>query len=254
MPRRNRTPEEEPRFCSTHAAKALARKPTRLDRSRSLALLLMPCIALSTSMLVGHASAQEATIVTLGDSNTSGFGVGAQEAFPARLEAMLRKRGQAVRVVNAGVPGDTFGGMLGRVDSSVPQGTRLAIVQGGYNDLVDGVPPDQTVADLRGILSNLHGRHIKTVLCGFFYKHWDGIGRKLAATYHATFVPGSTCYDPRHRGPDGLHMSEEGHEVVAARLARVLQPAAYSRLKSTRPSWQRVGVVQHGQIRSPHRH
>ena len=43
-------------------------------------------------MLVGHASAQEATIVTLGDSNMSGFGVGAQEAFPASLEAMLRKR------------------------------------------------------------------------------------------------------------------------------------------------------------------
>ena len=93
-------------------------------------------------------------------------------------------------------------------------------------DLANGVSHDQTVADLRGILANLRGRHIKTVLCGFFYKHWDGIGRKLAATYHAIFVPGSTCYDPRHRGPDGLHMSEEGHQVVAARLARVLQPAA----------------------------
>ena len=82
-------------------------------------------------------------------------------------------------------------------------GHKLAIVQGGYNDLANGVPHDQTVADLRGILANLRGRHIKTVLCGFFYKQWDGIGRKLAATYHATFVPGSTCYDPRHRGPDG---------------------------------------------------
>ena len=211
MPRRKRTPEEERRFCNTHAAKALARKPARLDRARGLALLLTSCVALSTSMLVGHASAQEATIVTLGDSNTSGFGVGAQEAFPARLEAMLRKRGRAVHVVSAGVPGDTFGGMLGRVNSSVPQGTTLAVVQGGYNDLANGVPHDQTVADLRGILANLRGRHIKTVLCGFFYKHWDGIGRQLAATYHATFVPGSTCYDPRHRGPDGLHMSEEGH-------------------------------------------
>ena len=254
MPRRRRTPEEERRFCNTHAAKALARKPARLDRARGLALVLTSCVALSTSMLVGHASAQEATIVTLGDSNTSGFGVGAQEAFPARLEAMLRKRGRAVHVVNAGVPGDTFGGMLGRVDSSVPQGTRLAIVQGGYNDLANGVPHDQTVADLRGILANLRGRHIKTVLCGFFYKHWDGIGRKLAATYHATFVPGSTCYDPRHRGPDGLHMSEEGHQVVAARLARVLQPAAYSRSKSARSSWQRVGIVQPRELRSPHRH
>ena len=80
-------------------------------------------------MLVGHASAQEATIVTLGDSNTSGFGVGAQEAFSARLEAMLRKRGRAVHVVNAGVPGDTFGGMLGRVDERAA-GHELAIVRG----------------------------------------------------------------------------------------------------------------------------
>ena len=89
MPRRKRTPEEEPRFCNTHAAKALARKPARLDRARGLALLFTPRLALSTSMLVGHASAQEATIVTLGDSNTSGFGVGAQETFPARLEAII---------------------------------------------------------------------------------------------------------------------------------------------------------------------
>ena len=65
---------------------------------------------------------------------------------------MLPKRGRAVHVVNAGVPGGTFGGMLGRVDLSVPQGTRLAVVQGGYNDLANGVSDDQTVADLRVLM------------------------------------------------------------------------------------------------------
>jgi hypothetical protein len=107
-------------------------------------------------MLVGHASAQEATIVTLGDSNTSGFGVGAEEAFPARLEAMLRRRGRAVHVVNAGVPGDTFGGMLGRVDSSVPQG--------GYNGLGQWGFTRSNRCRPAWDLANLRGRHIKTVL------------------------------------------------------------------------------------------
>jgi acyl-CoA thioesterase I len=226
MPSRKRMPQGEPKSVSADAVFPY--------QAYGLALLITCCVVLNTLMFVGRASAQEGTIVALGDSNTSGFGVGQQQAFPARLESMLHKRGQAVHVVNAGVPGDTFGGMLGRVDSSVPPGTKLVIVQGGYNDLVDGVPPDQTVADMRAILSRLHGRHINTVLCGFFYKDWDDIGRKLAAKYQAKFVPGSTCYDPNHRGPDGLHMSSEGHKVVAERLARVLQSGAYSQSKHVR--------------------
>jgi acyl-CoA thioesterase-1 len=168
------------------------------------------------------ASAQERTIVALGDSNTSGFGVGSQEAFPALLQDILRSHGQPVRVTNAGVPGDTFGGMLSRLDRSVPAGTNVVIVQGGYNDLVDGVPPSQTVANLKEILARLHARRIKTVLCGFFDPNWDAIGRRLAATYRATFVPGGACYDPGLLGPDQLHMSAAGHEVVAVRLARVV--------------------------------
>jgi lysophospholipase L1-like esterase len=65
--------------------------------------------------------------------------------------------------------------MLSRLDRSVPAGTNVVIVQGGYNDLVDGVPPSQTVANLNEILARLHARHIKSVLCGFFDPNWDAI-------------------------------------------------------------------------------
>ncbi len=194
--------------------------------------LLFASIALTSAMFAANSSAQESDVsatpegpvVVLGDSNASGTGVGPQEAFPAKLEQNLRSRGRAVSVINAGFPGDTFGGMLARVDFSVPQGTKLVIVQGGYNNLANGVPTDQTIADLNDILARLQGRGIKTVVCGFFDKNWDAIGRKLAATHGATFVPGSTCYDPQHVGPDGLHMSATGHEVVAKRLTGVVQP------------------------------
>ena len=64
---------------------------------------------LLTVAVTGYASAEDAKIVALGDSNTSGYGVGSQDAFPARMEKILRKKGRPVRVVNAGVPGDTLG-------------------------------------------------------------------------------------------------------------------------------------------------
>jgi acyl-CoA thioesterase-1 len=179
-------------------------------------------LLLGTLLLGASASSQEALVVALGDSNTAGFGVGAGQAFPAHLEVMLRQRGHDVRVFNAGRPGDTFGGMLARLDSSVPSGTRLVIVQGGYNDVVVRTPPDRIVAAMQGILARLKARHADVVLCGFFYPDWDAVGRSLAASFQATFVDGSACYDPGSRGPDGLHMAAAGHQVVAARLASVV--------------------------------
>lgn len=176
----------------------------------------------ATSVLLARDASAEDTIAVLGDSNASGFGVGQDEAFPARMQRMLSKRGHAVRVVNAGVPGDTFGGMASRVDSDVPRGAKTVIVQGGYNDLAMGVPPEQSIANMKRILSKLHARRSNVVLCGFFRKNWDAVGRRLANQYGARFVPGSTCYDPKHRGADGLHMSASGHQVVAGRLAGVV--------------------------------
>jgi acyl-CoA thioesterase-1 len=179
-------------------------------------------------LAIGTASSQP-LIVALGDSNTAGWGVGQANAFPSQLNAMLRRRGYNARIANAGVSGDTFGGMLSRLNTSVPTGTRLVIVQGGYNDLIRGTPRDVIIARMQGILAQLRARRVSAVLCGFFFPEWDAVGRKLAAQYGARFVPGSTCYSPKHTGPDRLHMSAEGHTVVAQRLVPVVASALSSR-------------------------
>src|SRR5689334_19437828 len=101
---------------------------------------------------IAPASAQ-ATIVVLGDSNTQGYGVAPQQAFPARLEATLRASGRAVQVVNAGVALDTLGRMLARLDTSVPAGTRIVVVQGGFNDIDQDVPANVSAANMRAILA-----------------------------------------------------------------------------------------------------
>jgi acyl-CoA thioesterase I len=83
-------------------------------------------IVFATAMMVlggVPSAASTVNIVALGASNTAGKGVGSDQAFPAQLEAMLRAKGYDAHVTNAGVNGDTTSGMLGRLNTSVPDGT-----------------------------------------------------------------------------------------------------------------------------------
>ena len=149
--------------------------------------------------------------------------MGRESAFPARLQTMLRRSGYDVQVANAGIPGDTLRGMLARLDHYVPPGTRLVIVQGGYNDVMAGTSGPALAASIEGILSHLAARRIKAVLCGFYNPGWDAAGRAIARRHGAVFVAGPVCYDSRYRGWDGLHMTAAGHQVVATRLFPVVQ-------------------------------
>jgi acyl-CoA thioesterase-1 len=178
---------------------------------------------LGAILLSGPAYPQSSRIVALGDSNTAGFGVGPQQAFPAHLEALLRATGNDAQVVNAGVSGDTTSGMLSRLDAAAPPGTQAVIVQGGYNDRLRGSPPPAIIANIEAILARLSARQIRGVVCGFFDPGWDAVGDAVARKYGAVFVPGGACYDSTYRGPDGLHMDATGHQVIATRLLPVMQ-------------------------------
>src|SRR6195256_6691474 len=83
----------------------------------------------ATFGLLYFSAAQAATVVALGASNTFGKGVSRAQAYPAQLEALLRAKGLNAHVVNAGINGDTTGGMLARLDRVVPKGTRVFILQ-----------------------------------------------------------------------------------------------------------------------------
>jgi acyl-CoA thioesterase I len=180
-------------------------------------------LVLGTLLFSGAAFPQSIRIVAIGDSNTAGFGVAREEAFPAQLEALLRAAGHDAQVWNAGRTGDTFGGILARLDHYVPDGIQIAIVQAGFNDMLRRTDPNLVVSYIDAILTRLHARHVNVVLCGFFYPDWDAVGQALARQHGAVFVDGGSCYDSRYRSLDGLHMTPAGHQVVAARLLPVIQ-------------------------------
>jgi acyl-CoA thioesterase-1 len=175
--------------------------------------------ATDNMMRDGRATTASLRIVALGDSNTAGFWVGRANAFPALMEASLRAEGIDVEVLNRGISGDTTGGMLARLDAAVTPGTRVVILQGGYNDRSRAVPAQDTAANIDAILARLGARRVRVVLCDLSGAQWAAIARR----HGALLVPSSTCYDADSRGFDGLHMNAAGHRIVAARLKPVVR-------------------------------
>lgn len=143
----------------------------------------------------------ERPILAFGDSLLAGYGLKDGEAYPARLEQALRARGVNARIANAGVSGDTTAAALQRLDftlKSQNEKPELAIVSLGGNDMLRGLPPEQTRQNLDAILRRLTDEHIKIVLLGMmaapnlgkeFATRFNPIYPQLAQAHGATLVP-----------------------------------------------------------------
>lgn len=147
-------------------------------------------LVITVLFALASAPAGAATVVALGASNTFGKGVARNQAYPAQLEAILRAKGANVRVVNAGINGDTTEGMLRRLDQVVPKGTSAVILQPGGNDRRKG-SPDRTSE----IQSRLSGRGIPVIM-----------------------IPNSAFRGLPHQ-PDGQHLTPEGYHMLAQQVA-----------------------------------
>ena len=107
---------------------------------------LVQALALGAALALafaGQASARKLRLVVLGDSLAAGYGVAPGKAFPDQLQAALSAKGWDVKVVNAGVSGDTAEDGLARYDWAVPPDADALIVELGANDMLRGLPPER---------------------------------------------------------------------------------------------------------------
>jgi acyl-CoA thioesterase-1 len=161
--------------------------------------LALTAIFALVAALLSTFPARALNIVAIGASNTSGLGVGAQNAYPALLEALLRKKGVNAHVINAGQSGDVTAGMRNRLDAAVPKGTDLVILQPGANDLRFFGSKEVRTANIEAMKQRLHARGIRVIVYDpdpvprDFYQ-WDGIHfnaaahAKIAATLAAQII------------------------------------------------------------------
>ena len=182
------------------------------------------------------AASGDGVLVALGDSLTAGFGVAADEAFPARLEARLRTEGYAYRVVNAGVSGDTTAGGLRRVDWVLRARPEVVIVALGANDGLRGQIPQATQANLEEIVSRLQAAGARVLLAGMrltpnyggeYTKEFEAVFPAVARRAKVALMPfllDGVAGSPRLNQADGIHPTADGQQVIADHLWPYLRP------------------------------
>jgi acyl-CoA thioesterase I len=171
------------------------------------------------------AFAAEAQVVALGASNTRGYDLPLSEAWPAKLEALLRKKGYPVNVSNQGINGDTSDGMLSRLSSAVPADTRVVILECCGND---NKGPRFMVADhvgnIRTLVARLRATGAAVVFSGegVAGQHiHDNAGASAARSSGASWCGWILQGVPEghiNRSKAGNHADAVGQDIIAARM------------------------------------
>jgi acyl-CoA thioesterase-1 len=185
---------------------------------------------------------KQINVLAFGDSLFAGYGLAdpAAQSYPARLESALRGGGRNVRIANAGVSGDTTAAGRQRLAFTLDsQATKpdLVLLELGGNDLLRGLAPDQTRANLTAMLDELTTRGIPVVLMGLqappnygakWQREFDAIYPELSRKYDAPLVPfvsERVFANPKMLQQDHIHPTAQGVGVLVAATAPAIAKA-----------------------------
>lgn len=193
------------------------------------------CLLVALLLLVwttgAAADPRPISILVLGDSLTAGFGLDPAQAYPALLENKLRRAGYDVKVINAGVSGDTTADGLARLDWVLQERPDAVILALGANDALRGLSPQDAEANLDAILSRLSELKLPVILAGMLapanmgkpYKDaFDAVYTHLAEKYdNVTLLPfllAGVAGEPSLNQRDGIHPNPRGASAIADNL------------------------------------
>lgn len=184
-----------------------------------------------------QASSPPKVILFYGDSLTAGYGLSPDEAFPALVEKKLNKTDKKVKVVNAGLSGETSAGGLSRIDWILRQPVDIFVLELGGNDGLRGLPVDQTRKNLQGIMDKVKAKYpnCKIVMAGMmvppnmgkeYTEAFKRVYPDLATKNKATLIPfildGVGGIEKLNQ-PDGIHPNAEGHQIISNKITPVFE-------------------------------
>ena len=177
-------------------------------------------------------------MVYLGNSLTAGFGLDISEAYPTVLQRKVDKLGWPVRMVNAGVSGDTSAGGLRRLSWIMQSHIDVLVIALGGNDGLRGLPPEDTRANLLRMIQTAKTKFpdLQVVVAGMEMP--PNLGEHYTSAFRAIF-PGVAEETQSHLIPflledvgglselnqaDGIHPTAEGQQILAENVWEVLAP------------------------------
>jgi acyl-CoA thioesterase-1 len=195
---------------------------------RLLAVSLLCTSALSTPAYAN-------TIVVLGDSLSSGYGLLLEQSWVSKLEGRLKAQGYGYTVVNASIAGDTSAGGLARLPSLLAtHRPTVVIIELGGNDGLRGQPVQSLRANLEGMIALAREHGAAPVLAGIqippnygpayagaFANLYPELARELDVPLVA-FLLEDVALNADLMQSDGLHPNARGSEVMLDNVWNVL--------------------------------
>jgi acyl-CoA thioesterase-1 len=177
------------------------------------------------------------TILFFGNSLTAGYGVGIEEAFPAKIQYILDSLALDYNVVNAGLSGETTSGGLSRLDWVLNQKVDVFVLELGANDGLRGIELSQTKKNLQAIIDLVWEKNpkCKIILAGMqippnmgkaYTTEFKNIWTDLAKTNGVKLIPfllDGVGGIPTLNQADGIHPTIEGHQILAKNVWEVLE-------------------------------
>ncbi len=191
-------------------------------------------------VIAAPSRAADKLVVAFGDSLSAGYGLKPGEGFPDRLERALRASGVPAKVHNAGVSGDTSAAGRARlawVLNALKAKPDLVILELGANDMLRGLKPEETRANLDAMMAELQRRKVKVLIAGMlaspnmgqgYAGPFNGLYPALAKKYRAPLYPFFLTGVTGKRGlllGDGMHPNAKGVDVVVGGILPAVKAA-----------------------------
>jgi len=190
-----------------------------------------------TAAAGASAGRKEPLVIFLGDSLTAGHGLAVDDAFPALVAKALRDKGRPIRVVNAGVSGDTTTGGLERTAWLLQQKPDVFVVGLGANDALRGQPVSRIEENLRAIVTRAKAAGARVVLLGMrvptsygpeYTEAFAAVYARVAKLERVDLMPfllDGVGGRPELNFEDGIHPNLEGEKIVAANVLAYVERA-----------------------------
>jgi acyl-CoA thioesterase-1 len=198
-----------------------------------------PTSAAPTSAAASDMAVDDAPlVVAFGDSLYAGYGLGPKDSFPAKLEQALKAKGVPVTISNAGVSGNTTAEALRRLTFTLDGFQRkpdLVMVNLGGNDMLRGIDPKETRANMTAICEELNRRGIPILLTGMiaapnmgadYAERFNAIYPDLAKKYDAALYPfflDGVVTNPKLMQADRVHPTAQGIDVIVGKVEPLVE-------------------------------
>ncbi len=181
--------------------------------------------------------ASKKTIVFFGNSLTAGYGLDEEFSFPSLIQKRIDSLKMPYSVVNAGLSGETTSNGKNRIEWILKQKIDVFVLELGPNDVLRGLDPKETEANLKSILNSVKTKYpeVKIVIAGMlaptnmgktYLKTFEAIYPKLAKEFNAALIPfllENVATISKLNLPDGKHPNAEGQKIVRENVWKVLK-------------------------------